>query len=157
MGTAVPTCREIAPVIQGTGDGLITLTSSCIGSVMDWDAVAEFGPTSLLTASRALFLLSSQVIGIILDTVVGTVVVLPLMMDISLICVGCMAGNIVETTFVVKVIGSSPLDCVVLAGVVVLLLSDSCIVCVDIGYAFSASFLVLGIVLGICDVVIFSF
>ena len=136
MGTAVPTCGEIVPVVQGTGGELIALTSSHISSVTDWDAVAESGPTSLLIASRALFLLSSQIIGIILVTVVGTVVVLPLMVDISLVCVGCMADNIVETTVVVKVIGSSPLDCVVLAGVVVLLLSDSCIVCVDKGYVF---------------------
>ena len=126
-------------------------------SVTDCDAVSEFGPTSLLTASRALFVLSSQVIGIILVAVVGTVVVMPLMVDISLICVGCMAGIIVEITVVVKVIGSGPLGCEVPAGVVVLLLSDSCIVCVDIGYILLAPYLVLEIVLGICDVGIFSF
>ena len=139
MGTAVPTSGEIAPVVRGTGGGLVTLTSSHIGSVTDCDAVSEFGPTSLLTASRALFLLSSRVIGIILVTVVGTVVVMPLMVDISLVCVGCVAGIIVETTVVVKVIDSSPLGCVAPVDVVVLLLSDSCIVCVDIGYILLAS------------------
>ena len=156
MGTAVLTCGEIAPVVRSTGGELVTLTSSHIGSVTDCDAVSEFDPTSLLTASRALFLLSSRVIGIILVAVVGTVVVMLLMVDISLVCVGCMAGIIVETTVVVKVIGSSPLDCVVPAGVVVLL-SDSCIACVDRGYVLLASFVVLGIVLGICDVGIFFF
>ena len=101
--------------------------------------------------------LSSRVTGIILVTVVGTVVVMPLMVDISFICVGCVAGIIVEITVVVEVIDSSPYGCEVPAGVVVLLLSDSCIVCVDIGYVLPASLLVLGIVLRICDVRIFSF
>ena len=78
-------------------------------------------------------------------------------MDISLICVGCVAGNIVETAVVVKVIGSSPLDCVVLADVVVLLLSNPGTFCVDRGYVLPVSSVVLGIVLEICDVGIFSF
>ena len=88
MGTAVPTCGATAPVVQDTGGGLVILTSSCTSSVTNCDAVSEFGPTSLLTASRALLLLSSQVIGIILVAVVGTVVVMPLMVEVSLICVG---------------------------------------------------------------------
>ena len=84
-------------------------------------------------------------------------VVLPLIMDISLVCVGCVADNIVETAVVVKIIFLSSLDCVMLAVVVVLLPSNPGTFCVERRYVPLVSSVLPGIVLKTCDVGMFPF